>query len=541
MKVFPTNAQDLQFYNTTYEHIGEAEPFDPNFGCSSPYLAPNVARTKCILPCRFDLAKHFMTHGGVDGLKEKYEMLATRMQSFGRYIFNISHHPVLEKLFESEAFIKSAKKICPLHKQILDPFQYHFIIQIPGQVLPVHLDAAIFEHASRFQYPTWLPVVMVGAGLHKDKFIDQVQGVAYLHEWNDTSFGGHLAYYTENSNKPSIEIPYPRGVGFMDGQKLEGSAAQILERIPEDAGFEEKLFTKYRKYIAVLIPFTICQFLWWCTAIKHDFLSLYSTKWEMPLTMFFGATIAGMTSEGGGSVAFPVMTFVLHIKPNDARDFSLMIQSFGMTMASFTILFMRVKVEWRSIIFGSIGAIPGSILGFEFLDTKFSAEQKKMFFVSIWSSFAVALWILNREYKRKTFDQIQNFSPYKAIVLLATGFVGGIFTSFAGSGLDICTFSIITLLFRVSEKTATPTSIVLMAMNTIFCFYWRAMIDENISQTSWDYLKICIPIVVLMAPFGRVGAAIIFGGFVFFEILCRIGKRLVIEEAGQKQKPDDIA
>uniref|UniRef100_A0A914BW24 Membrane transporter protein n=1 Tax=Acrobeloides nanus TaxID=290746 RepID=A0A914BW24_9BILA len=144
----------------------------------------------------------------------------------------------------------------------------------------------------------------------------------------------------------------------------------------------------------------------------------------MPLTMIFGATIGGMTSEGGGAVAFPVMTFLLHIKPEDARDFSLMIQSFGMTMASFTILFMRVKVEWRSIVFVSIGAIPGSIFGLEFLDNKFSAEQKKMFFVSIWSSFAVALWILNREYKRKTFDHIPNFSPYKAFVLLATGFVG---------------------------------------------------------------------------------------------------------------------
>uniref|UniRef100_A0A914CQ66 Uncharacterized protein n=1 Tax=Acrobeloides nanus TaxID=290746 RepID=A0A914CQ66_9BILA len=38
-----------------------------------------------------------------------------------------------------------------------------------------------------------------------------------------------------------------------------------------------------------------------------------------------------------------------------------------------------------------------------------------------------------------------------------------------------------------------------------------------------------------------VGVAIIFGGFVFFEILCRIGKSLVVEEDEQKLKPDDIA
>ena len=38
---------------------------------------------------------------------------------------------------------------------------------------------------------------------------------------------------------------------------------------------------------------------------------------------------AGMTSEGGGAVAFPVMTLALGIKPSVARDFSLMIQSCG--------------------------------------------------------------------------------------------------------------------------------------------------------------------------------------------------------------------
>ena len=36
-----------------------------------------------------------------------------------------------------------------------------------------------------------------------------------------------------------------------------------------------------------------------------------------------------MTSEGGGAVAFPVMTLALSITPAVARDFSLMIQSCG--------------------------------------------------------------------------------------------------------------------------------------------------------------------------------------------------------------------
>jgi hypothetical protein len=50
--------------------------------------------------------------------------------------------------------------------------------------------------------------------------------------------------------------------------------------------------------------------------------------------MVFGATIGGMTSEGGGAVAFPVMTLALGIKPAVARDFSLMIQSCGKHLRS---------------------------------------------------------------------------------------------------------------------------------------------------------------------------------------------------------------
>ena len=42
-----------------------------------------------------------------------------------------------------------------------------------------------------------------------------------------------------------------------------------------------------------------------------------------------------MTSEGGGAVAFPVMTLALNISPAVARDFSLMIQSCGKCFVNF--------------------------------------------------------------------------------------------------------------------------------------------------------------------------------------------------------------
>ena len=50
----------------------------------------------------------------------------------------------------------------------------------------------------------------------------------------------------------------------------------------------------------------------------------------MSITMMFGSAIGGATSEGGGAVAYPVMTLALGIESGVARDFSIMCQCCGM-------------------------------------------------------------------------------------------------------------------------------------------------------------------------------------------------------------------
>ncbi|MFT5200306.1 MAG: putative membrane protein YfcA, partial [Planctomycetota bacterium] len=54
---------------------------------------------------------------------------------------------------------------------------------------------------------------------------------------------------------------------------------------------------------------------------------LFEANYFMSLTMAVGSFIAGATSEGGGAVAFPVMTLGFKIAPDVARDFSLLIQT----------------------------------------------------------------------------------------------------------------------------------------------------------------------------------------------------------------------
>ncbi|VDM44962.1 unnamed protein product [Toxocara canis] len=313
---------------------------------------------------------------------------------------------------------------------------------------------------------------------------------------------------------------YWKDADFMDalefvkrqGGLSENAMSQMLEKLDTSSNLRKQLLArKFWKLsfriTGILIPFMFFHTVYWLLAFRYNIFHLFRKRLIMALVMVFGGMIGGMTTEGGGAIAFPVMTLALHINPTVARDFSMMIQSCGLSAASFTIFFMSIVVEWHSIIFSSIGAIFGVIFGIEVVDPLLTPAEKKMAFVSVFLSFALALFLLNSEKKRTTFDRIQNFNALKAAILIVNGFIGGIFTGVAGSGIDVYSFSILTLLFRVNEKVATPTSVVLMAANSIVGFFWREKIQNGISQEAWEYYMICVIVVVTFAPIGSLVAS----------------------------------
>ena len=67
------------------------------------------------------------------------------------------------------------------------------------------------------------------------------------------------------------------------------------------------------------------------------------------------------------------------------------------------------------------GGVFGMILGLEVFDELLDPPTKKLGFVSIWFSFAFALFLLNRQHKRKTFDTIQNCGWWETLLLILTG------------------------------------------------------------------------------------------------------------------------
>ncbi|KAH7702746.1 amine oxidase-like protein, partial [Aphelenchoides avenae] len=184
------------------------------------------------------------------------------------------------------------------------------------------------------------------------------------------------------------------------------------------------------------------------------------------------------------------MTLLLHIDSVVARDFGLMIQCCGMTSASFTILWMKVAVEWHSLVFCSLGAMFSIVFGLEYVDHVLNGQEKKMLFVALWFAFAMSLLLLNKQHKRKTFITIPDFNAWKALILFSTGLVGGLCSAFAGTGACMCSFIVLTLLFRVSEKVATPTSVVLMTGNTIVGAFWRNLVMTEVSPLTWEYFQV---------------------------------------------------
>ena len=110
---------------------------------------------------------------------------------------------------------------------------------------------------------------------------------------------------------------------------MEASQHEAQQNIDPNAPWHERMLAKHRSLISMSIPYLFYNTIWWCLAIKHNFFAYFPNYYPMTITMIFGSAIGGATSEGGGAVAFPVMTLALKIPPSIARDFSLMVQSCG--------------------------------------------------------------------------------------------------------------------------------------------------------------------------------------------------------------------
>lgn len=240
---------------------------------------------------------------------------------------------------------------------------------------------------------------------------------------------------------------------------------------------------------------------YWYSYTYPNSVQIISENWPITVTMIFGSFIAGATSEGGGAIAFPVFTKLLHISPLDAKIFSLAIQSVGMMAATLTIMVMRVAVEWRIILWASLGGIVGVMLGAIFISPLLAASLLKMLFTAMISSLALTLYIINWQ-PRSYNNKIPFFGWQEKLMLIFAGFIGGCLTGLVGNGIDIICFSVMVLLFRLPEKVSTATSVVLMAFNSLTGFVLHLYVLGGFTSKVEMYWLAAIPVVIVGAPLG---------------------------------------
>ena len=242
---------------------------------------------------------------------------------------------------------------------------------------------------------------------------------------------------------------------------------------------------------------------WLILAGPRHAISNLVANWEAAVTMIFGSMVAGGTSLGGGAVAFPVFTKVLQVPPNDAKVFSLAIQSIGMSAASITIVAMKTNVEWRFIRWASLGGIFGIILGSVLFAPLLPSNAIKLSFTMMICSFGVVLFALKCAKSRRKLS-IPVFGKREKVFSLAAGLWGGAVSGLVGSGMDIVGFSILVLLFGVSERVSTPTSVILMAINAVTGFMLHQFFIGDFVEPITSYWLAAVPVVVVGAPAGAV-------------------------------------
>jgi uncharacterized protein len=227
-------------------------------------------------------------------------------------------------------------------------------------------------------------------------------------------------------------------------------------------------------------------------------LHFLTAQWFYPAIMVLGGFVAGITPEGGGAVAFPMLSVFFEVDRAMARDFSLMIQSVGMTSASLYIL-TRPTTDLRALrplLWCVPVAFAGFIFGMQFLQG-LPTYLLQALFLSLITTFTVA-YLFGDHRGSEASLPASGGRLALAVVLL----VGGMCASLFGTGADILLYTLLVTRFRLQEKSATHLSIFLMASLSIFGFAYRGLADASLTTYQFQTWLSAFPVVLVMAPLG---------------------------------------
>lgn len=269
---------------------------------------------------------------------------------------------------------------------------------------------------------------------------------------------------------------------------------------------------------------TLVYTTWLTYMLVTDSWHFFAEHWPVSVTMTLGSFVAGATAEGGAAVAFPVFTKVLQIEPTTAATFGLMIQAVGMTMAGLVIVVRRVPILPRVIGWVSLGGVVGQLLGSYWFSV--GSPYSKILFTFVATVFGVALAISRWVLKWQPLDRVPIWGLRSRSMFVAIGVLGGTFAANTGSGIDMLTFIVLTLALGVNEKVSTPSTVIIMGINSVVGFAIHLFLKQDIG-IAFEYWMVAVPIVILGAPLGAYFASKARRDHIISLLLFLIGLELV--------------
>ncbi|MEZ5307756.1 MAG: TSUP family transporter [Pyrinomonadaceae bacterium] len=240
---------------------------------------------------------------------------------------------------------------------------------------------------------------------------------------------------------------------------------------------------------------------WLAVILSGPGFAIFKSHWMYSVMMIFGASVAGYTPEGGGAVAYPILSLYFKITPPVARDFSLAIQAVGMVSAGIYIVFGKGRdlSFFRHIplflLFNFIG-----FAGVSHFQVGLPFPVFQMIFVSMALAFIASFWIT------RTFGTEDNFSPDSSRRLVATAvfcMLGGAASAMFGTGSDMLLYILLSVYFGVKEKSGTDLSIVLMGLMSLAGILYRIFVFGDVNPEVFSMWIVAVPVVTVFAPFGN--------------------------------------
>lgn len=256
--------------------------------------------------------------------------------------------------------------------------------------------------------------------------------------------------------------------------------------------------------IWIWISWVFCFFLIWIfLLVSYGLVQEALDHWPIALAMAFGSYAAGSTPMGGGTVGFPILVLLFDLPTSLGRDFSLAVQSIGMVSASIYIYVRRIPIAKDVLIGAVLGGLIGLPLGFTYVTPLVNDIIIKVIFACVWSAFG-----LIHLHRLNEFSLYQGYNKLPGQAEYVWGFVTGcissaIITSTSGVGIDMAVYSFLVIAMRTDLKIAIPTSVVIMALMSVYGISLR-LLEGGIEEEVFYNWMAAAPIVIFGAPLGAV-------------------------------------